>query len=109
MSGQLSINFIPHKSEKSARGKKIVSDGKVKFGKQMTEIMRYWQNNNNQYLTNETARELKLSSYLSARVKDFRYMGIEIESDLIKDGFVHFRLKCTCPNDCYLHSLKLKI
>lgn len=106
---QLSISFLPHTSEKSDRGKKIVSDSKFKFGSQMYRIMKYWQTNNNQYLTNESARELKLSSYLSARVKDFRYMGIEIESDLIPNGFVHFRLKCTCNNDCWLHSEKLRL
>ena len=103
------LTFTPHTSEKSNRGSKIVKDGKAKFGSQMSRIMAYWQKSGNQYLTNEAARELKLTTYLSARVKDFRYMGIEIESDLIKDGFVHFRLKCTCDNECYLHSENLKI
>jgi len=104
---QLSLSFTSHTSEKSNLGKKIVKDGKAKFGSQMSRIMAYWQKSGNQYLTNETARELKLTTYLSARVKDFRYMGIEIESDLIVSGFVHFRLKCTCDNECYLHSEKL--
>ena len=112
---QLSLIIPPHQSERTAEGTAHVQANAVKFAGDNLKLMRFWQEHN-YWLSNDDGRSFGISSYLSARVKDLRYKGIQIE-DKWDDGIKRFRLKCTCKlvggNDvvdgCYAHDKKMKV
>lgn len=105
---QLSITFQPHTSEKSEIGRKFLNDGRIKFSNDCKRLIHYWQSSGNAWINNKMGMQLDIS--VSARVHDIRE---QIGHDKIItekiNGFNNFRLKCTCPNECYLHSENLKI
>jgi uncharacterized membrane protein len=84
--------FPPHTKERTEEGTQQVQSLADKLAGDNKKLMEYWQNTGNAWITNDLARELGISSYVSARVKDLRYLGVDIESQ--KNGRVtEFRLK----------------
>ena len=109
------LDFPPHTNERTSEGTKQVQALSEKFAGDNLKLMRYWQQFNC-WLSNDDGRRFGISSYLSARVKDLRHKGIQIE-DKWDEGIKRFRLKCTCKivggNDvidgCYAHDKKMKL
>ncbi len=87
----LLIHFPPHTKERTEEGTNQVQSLSEKFAGDNKKLMEYWENTGNEWISNDLARTLGISSYVSARVKDLRYLGVEIESQ--KNGRVtEFRL-----------------
>lgn len=88
----LEIQFPPHTKERTEEGTQQVQALSDKFAGDNKKLMEYWERTGNAWITNDLARELGISSYVSARVKDLRYLGVEIETQ--KNGRItEFRLK----------------
>jgi len=111
----LELNFPAHTQERSNEGTQHVQNLHEQFNKGNRELMAFWQRNR-YWLSNEDARDLKISSYCSARVHDLIGLGIPIEKK--QDGVIkRFRLKCTCKivagldvtDGCWAHDSKLKV
>jgi len=87
----LQLQFPPHTKERTDEGTNQVQALSQKFAGDNKKLMDYWETTGNQWISNHLARELGISSYVSARVKDLRYLGIEIETQ--KTGRItEFRL-----------------
>lgn len=88
----LLIQFQPHTKERTEEGTNQVQALSQKFAGDNKKLMEYWQNTGNAWISNDLARRLGISSYVSARVKDLRYLRVEIESKW-ENKVKHFRLK----------------
>lgn len=89
---QLSLLLPPHQTERTAEGTAHVQANAAKFAGDNKKLMEYWERTGNAWITNDLARELGISSYVSARVKDLRYLGVDIESKW-ENKVKHFRLR----------------
>ena len=88
----LEIQFPPHTKERTEEGTQQVQALSDKFAGDNKKLMEYWERTGNAWITNDLARELGISSYVSARVKDLRYLGVDIESKW-ENKVKHFRLR----------------
>ena len=88
----LEIQFPPHTKERTEEGTQQVQALSDKFAGDNKKLMEYWERTGNAWITNDLARELNISSYVSARVKDLRYLGVDIESKW-ENKIKHFRLR----------------
>lgn len=88
----LEIQFPPHTKERTDEGTEQVQALSDKFAGDNKKLMEYWERTGNAWITNDLARELGISSYVSARVKDLRYLGVDIESKW-ENKVKHFRLR----------------
>jgi len=88
----LEIQFPPHTKERTDEGTQQVQSLSDKFAGDNKKLMEYWERTGNAWITNDLARELGISSYVSARVKDLRYLGVDIESKW-ENKVKHFRLR----------------
>ncbi len=88
----LEIQFPPHTKERTDEGTQQVQSLSDKFAGDNKKLMEYWERTCNAWITNDLARELGISSYVSARVKDLKYLGVEIESKW-ENKVKHFRLR----------------
>ena len=88
----LEIQFPPHTKERTEEGTQQVQALSDKFAGDNKKLMEYWERTGNAWITNDLARELNISSYVSARVKDLRYLGVGIESKW-ENKVKHFRLR----------------
>ena len=88
----LEIQFPPHTKERTEEGTQQVQALSDKFAGDNKKLMEYWERTGNAWITNDLARELGISSYVSARVKDLRYLGVDIESKW-ENKIKHFRLR----------------
>ena len=88
----LLIHFPPHTKERTDEGTQQVQSLSDKFAGDNKKLMEYWERTGNAWITNDLARELNISSYVSARVKDLKYLGVDIESKW-ENKVKHFRLR----------------
>mgnify|MGYP000125454906 FL=1 len=88
----LEIQFPPHTKERTEEGTQQVQSLADKLAGDNKKLMEYWERTGNAWITNDLARELGISSYVSARVKDLRYLGVDIESKW-ENKIKHFRLR----------------
>lgn len=88
----LQLQFPPHTKERNEEGTQQVQSLANKFAGDNKKLMEYWERTGNAWITNDLARELGISSYVSARVKDLRYLGVDIESKW-ENKVKHFRLR----------------
>lgn len=89
---QSTLIFPPHTKERTDEGTNQVQALSQKFAGDNKKLMEYWERTGNEWISNHVARELGISSYVSARVKDLRYLGVEIESKW-ENKVKQFRLK----------------
>ena len=88
----LEIQFPPHTKERTEEGTQQVQSLADKLAGDNKKLMEYWERTGNAWISNDLARELNISSYVSARVKDLRYLGVDIESKW-ENKIKHFRLR----------------